>query len=278
MTLPRRLSPLFALLLMVGLVLPVAPTQARVRVDQPPLEPGVAAELGRALENGLAEQGVPGAVLFVHVPGRAPWVGAGGLANTATGAAMTPQHRLRVASLTKSFVAVVALQLVQEGWLNLDQTVEHWLPGLVPGGERISVRHLMSHTSGLPEYMSDGFVGRARLVPDKVWAPRELVAEALKRPMLFAPGAPGRWAYANTNYILLGLIVEQVTRNPLERELQQRVIGPLGLRATSMAPPNADPGDLARGYVGGQDYTALNMSFAWAAGGMISSEIGRAHV
>jgi D-alanyl-D-alanine carboxypeptidase len=175
---------------------------------------------------------------------------------------------VRVASVTKPFVAVVALQLVQEGWLLLDHSVEHWLPGLVPGGERITVRQLLNHTSGLGDYLTDAIVTRAASAPEHRWTPEELVAEGLRLPRLFAPGAAGRWSYSNTNYILLGMIIERVTRHPLELELRQRVIAPLGLRGTALAPASADPGDLAHGYVAGRDRTALNMSVAWAAGGI----------
>lgn len=233
------------------------------------------AELQAALAATLAERvtalNAPGAVVAVERAGYAPWIVAAGQANLATGAPMEPASRLRVASLTKPYVAVLALQLAQEGWLALDQTVAHWLPGLVPGGERITVRQLLSHTSGLPEYMTGGFVGRVRRAPERVYTPEELVAEALARPRLFAPGAPGRWAYSNTNYILLGLIIERVTGNSLEFELQQRIIEPLGLTNTAMAPNRATGEGLARGYARGQDYTELNMSFAWAAGGLTST-------
>jgi len=250
---------------------------ARMGQAFPELGVALIGDLGRALEQAVAESGAPGAALYVHVPGRGTWAGARGLADIGRGVPLVPDDRMRIASVTKSFVAVVALQLVQEGWLALDQTVEHWLPGLVPGGERITVRQLLSHTSGLPDYMTGAFVGRARRETARVWAPRELVAEALRRPRLFAPGAPGRWAYANTNYILLGMIVERVTGNSLETELQQRIVGPLGLARTAMAAPSADTGDLARGYVGREDYTALNPSFAWAAGGIVANapDVGR---
>lgn len=250
---------------------------ARMGEAYPDLGPALIGDLERALERAVAEIGAPGAALYVAVPGRGVWTGARGLADVRRGIPLVPHDRMRIASVTKSFVAVVALQLVQEGWLSLDQTVEHWLPGLVPGGDGIAVRHLLAHTSGLPEYMTDGFVGRVRREPNRVWAPSELVAEALSRPRLFAPGAPGRWAYSNTNYILLGMIVERVTGNSLEHELGQRIIGPLGLGRSVMAGPSADPGDLARGYVRGDDYTVLNMSFAWAAGGMVASaeDVGR---
>jgi D-alanyl-D-alanine carboxypeptidase len=193
------------------------------------------------------------------------------VANLATGTPLAPDARVRVGSITKPFVAAVALQLVQEGWLLLDHSVEHWLPRLVPGGEQITVRQLLSHTSGLPDYLTDSLIARARQNPDHHWTPQELVAEALQYPRRFAPGAPGRWAYSNTNYILLGLIIERVTGHSLEQELQQRVIAPLGLHDTILTSSSADPGNLAHGYESGVDRTALNMSVAWAAGGLSAS-------
>lgn len=257
--------PLLPLLL--ALLLSYLPA-AHAAAAPPGVAPALAAALDQALAAARAELGAPGALLSVSGPGLGSYSGASGRADQATGAPLAPGARVRVASVSKLFVAVVAMQLVQEGWLLLDHSVEHWLPGLVPGGDQISVRQLLGHRSGLPDYLEDGFVGRARREPERVWAPAELVAEALRKPRRVAPGD---FAYANTNYILLGMIVERVTGNSLERELQQRIVAPLGLRSTALAPPRADPGDLARGYVRGKDYTALNMSLAWAAGGVIST-------
>lgn len=251
-------------LLLLGSALPPAAVPARAQNPTPAL----AAALDSVLEASRASLRSPGAALYVAGPGIGAYSGAAGVADQASGAPLTPAHQVRIASLTKPFVAVVAMQLVQEGWLRLDHSVERWLPGLVPGGERISVGQLLRHTSGLPDYLSGGIVGRARRDPARVWTPQELVAEAVSRPRLFAPGAPGRWAYSNTNYILLGLIVERVTGNALDAELRQRIIRPLGLRDTMLAPPTAEPGAIARGYVRGKDYTVLNMSVVWAAGGM----------
>jgi D-alanyl-D-alanine carboxypeptidase len=270
----RSLLPLLLLLLLVAL--PARPTAAR-----PALASALAPELVAALDNMIetvrADAQAPGALLYVAVPGREAYSAARGLAEVATGTPLAPGARVRVASVTKSFVAVVTLQLVQEGWLLLDHSVEHWLPGLVPGGERITVRQLLNHTSGLGDYLTDDIVARARSAPEHRWTPEELVAEGLRLPRLFAPGAPGRWSYSNTNYILLGMIIERVTRHPLELELQQRVIAPLSLRGTALAPASADLGELAHGYVAGHDRTALNMSVAWAAGGISATVEDLAH-
>lgn len=267
----HRLAPLAILLALLLAAAPAAPARAAAPRAVPP---ALAAALDGALAAARADARAAGAALYVSAPGLGAYAGAAGLADVAAGAPMGPGARVRVASVTKTFVAVVAMQLVEEGWLLLDHSVEHWLPGLVPGGGRITVRQLMGHRSGLPDYLTDGFVGRARREPERAWAPAELVAEALRAGR---PAAPGRWAYANTNYILLGMIVERVTGNSLDHELRQRIIAPLGLGATALAPPVAAADGLAHGYVRGRDYTALNMSVAWAAGGLTSSvgDLGR---
>jgi D-alanyl-D-alanine carboxypeptidase len=262
------------LILLVLTALPAAPARALPPAARPAtsiLGQELVADLDRALEAARASAHAPGALLAVALPNGEVYRGARGVANLATGAPLAPGARVHVASITKPFIAVVALQLIQEGWLLLDHSVEHWLPGLVLGGEQITVRQLLSHTSGLPDYLTDSLIARARQNPDHQWSPQELVAEALQHSRRFAPGAPGRWAYSNTNYILLGLIIEQVTDHSLEQELQQRVIAPLGLHDTVLTSSSADPGDLAHGYEHGVDRTALNMSVAWAAGGLSAS-------
>ncbi len=267
----RMRSGIFAPLLLVLFLSSLFTPPAARAVTLPALPVATQAALAATLAERAAAINAPGAILAVERAGYAPWVGAYGRADLAQNLPMEPVSQMRVASLTKPYVAVVTLQLVQEGWLALDQSVGHWLPGLVPGGERVTVRHLLSHTSGLPEYMTGGFVGRVRRAPERVYMPQELVAEALTRPRQFTPGAAGRWAYSNTNYILLGLIIEAVTGNSLETELQQRIIAPLGLSHTAMAPARATAEGLARGYVRQNDYSELNMSFAWAAGGLTST-------
>ena len=116
-----------------------------------------------------------------------------------------PLPQYRVGSITKTFVATIVLQLVGEGRLRLDEPVATRLPGLLPNRPRITVRQLLNHTSGLPDYIQDPelFAG---IDKNRVWAPRELVALADKHPMLFAPGSA--WSYSNTNYIVAGLLIQ----------------------------------------------------------------------
>ncbi|GIE97709.1 serine hydrolase domain-containing protein [Paractinoplanes rishiriensis] len=190
----------------------------------------------------------------------------------------------RMGSNTKTFTAVVVLQLAGEGRLSLDDTVERWLPGAVAGngndGRRITVRQLLQHTSGLFNYTND-LAGLASYEAFRAhrfdhYDPADLVAIAMKHPPTFAPGTS--WDYSNTNFILAGMVIERVTGRPWDAEVRDRILRPLGLRHTS------SPGDRptlprphARGYhqwePGGPltDTTEFNTSVAGAAGNLVTT-------
>ncbi|MCY1137003.1 serine hydrolase [Actinoplanes sp. Pm04-4] len=191
--------------------------------------------------------------------------------------ALRPSARFRVGSDTKTFVSVVALQLVGERRLRLTDTVEHWLPGLVPNGQNITLRMLLNHTSGLFDYGADEtFFAEFLADPTRPRTPRELIAIANSHPPSFEPG--GGWSYSNTNYILAGLIVEKASGRALERLVEQRVIRPLGLRSTAFPATTRIAGYHAHGYLppsvtgaGYRDITAVDPSSVWAAGAMTSN-------
>jgi D-alanyl-D-alanine carboxypeptidase len=205
-----------------------------------------------------------------------------GVADTDSGRAMRPTDRFRMGSNTKSFVATVALQLVGEGTLSLDDTVERWLPGILPYGDQVNLRQLLNHTSGVPDYQ--------RLLEPKILAggdsatrtytPRDLVAMIADKRPDFAPETS--WNYSSTGYIVAGLIIERATGNRLGDELQDRIIKPLHLRHTSFPiDTTAIPGRHANGYgevEGGlRDLTVFNSSAAWATGGLVSTATDMAH-
>ncbi len=153
----------------------------------------------------------------------------------------------RTASTTKTFTAVVVLQLVAEHELSLDDTVEHWLPGVVSGhgndGSRITVRDLLQQTSGLFDYITDPDV-QDKLLNHfdenryDVTPPEQLVAIAMAHPPLFTPGA-GKWAYSNTNYLLAAMIAQKASGQDWQQLVEHKVIAPLGLRDTYI--PGANP-------------------------------------
>jgi D-alanyl-D-alanine carboxypeptidase len=241
------------------------------------------AELQRAVDRVVAA-GAPGVIALVRDGGRTLRA-AGGHANLATRRPLRVTDRYRVGSATKTFVATVVLQLAGEGRLDLSDTVERWLPGQVPNGGAITVRQLLNHTSGLADYApdeDDTFIRRVLADRQRTWAPRELVALGTAQPPLHAPGA--RWSYSNTGYIVLGLIVEAATGNPLETELRTRLFAPLRLRATSFDSRARITGRHAHGYsrIGARrpyDISVLNQSWAGAAGAIASTagDLARFH-
>ena len=237
--------------------------------------------VSRPLLDAVVAAGSPG-VLVVVDDGATRREAASGLAVVRGGVPLRAADRFRAGSITKTFVAVVVLQLVAENRLLLGDTVERWLPGLVPGGRKITVRQLLAHTSGLADYVGNGaFVRRTTSEPRRRWTPRELVRSALSLGQVATPGE--RFAYASTNYVLLGLIVERATGTSLERQLRRRILAPLGLRETSFAPGTRIPGRHANGYAPSQhdgivgslatarDLSTASASWAWAAGALVSS-------
>ncbi|WP_285663676.1 serine hydrolase domain-containing protein [Actinorhabdospora filicis] len=184
--------------------------------------------------------------------------------------------RFRIGSVTKTFTSTVALQLVGEGRISLDDSVERWLPGTVPNGGNITLRQLLNHTSGLYNYTDDTLVTPEQVVRDryKRWTPRQLVTLATSRDPLFPPGTA--WSYSNTNYVLIGLVIERVTGRSLGAEIDRRIVGPLGLWDTEV-PGNSVwiTGPHAHGYVqvdgAPVDITAMNVSSSYAVGDIIST-------
>ncbi len=262
---------------LASLMLSVTPASAGALLATPNVN-AVSTELDAAL-NDVVSTGVPGIIVRVEDAHRAARSSVAGVGDLATGAALRPAAQFRIGSITKTFGATIVLQLVGEGRLGLDEPVAQRLPGLLANGEQITVRQLLNHTSGLPDYTADPelFAG---IVENRVWKPRELVALAARHPQLFAPGSA--WRYSNTNYIVAGLLVKAVTGHSLAHELNRRIFAPLRLGHTSFPARTARlTGYHARGYIStefiptadGQplDVTGYNPSHAWAAGAIVSS-------
>ncbi|MFJ9641873.1 serine hydrolase domain-containing protein [Streptomyces sp. NPDC004244] len=234
--------------------------------------------LVRALRNTTAA-GAPGAMARFTGPGR-PVAKAVGVRDRTDGAAMDPRARFRIGSVTKTFSAVVLLQLAAEGRLGLDDPVERHLPGLLPDGDRITVRHLLSHRSGLADYtdaMFERTVPGFEAVRNKVFSPRDLVALSVREPRTTQPGAA--YAYSNTNFLIVGMLIEKASGHGLAQEYERRIIKPLGLDRTAYVhPATAVAGLHVRGYLHPDeagaplvDSTEQTASWAQAAGAMISS-------
>lgn len=201
------------------------------------------------LDRFIEQEDLPGAVLLVSGPaGRE--IAASGVARRKPREAMTPDTRFYIASSGKLTTATAALQLVHEGKLSLNEPVWPTLQG-VPGLAKlrniqsVTLDQLLKHRSGLAEYYSDDFEAKARRQPDKRFSAAESLAFAYGER---AQGKPGRQHdYTNTNYVLLGELIERTDRQPFERALQQRIFGPAGMSHTSVGARKAEKG-LAHGY------------------------------
>ncbi|GAB4052758.1 serine hydrolase domain-containing protein [Catellatospora paridis] len=262
-----------------------------------PATPAYAAQLQNTLQTIISDMRVPGAVVMITSPEKGDWTQTFGTRTVDGGGPVTVGDRFRIGSNTKTMTGTVLLQLVQEGRIGLDDPVSKYRPE-VPDGDAITIAQLLNMRSGLYNYSEDEqFNAQLDSDPLRVWKPEELLAIAFAKPAYFAPGAG--FHYSNTNLILAGLIVEQLTGRSLQDEFQQRIFGPLGLRETLLpAPTDADiPAPHPQGYMFGtnvstladpalpqaeqaaaaagtlapKDVTVTNPSWAWAAGAAIST-------
>jgi D-alanyl-D-alanine carboxypeptidase len=193
-------------------------------------EQATKADLDAALKKSFKESDAPGVVAAVKTPDYT-WVQAIGVADRATGKQMTPEVHHRVGSVTKTFTATLLLKAADEGLLSLDDPIDKYVKG-VPNGDKITLRQMSDMTSGLDSYTEDQqWVKEWSSDPRRVWAPEELAQIGIKESPLFDPGTG--WFYSNTNYVLLGLVLEKVTGKPISQLYQKEIIGPLHLRETS---------------------------------------------
>ena len=192
-----------------------------------------AAVLHDALESFRAERGFPGGTLSAAFADGRVATAATGVADPRTAEPMTDTHRMLAGSQGKTFVAAVTLGLVEEGKLNLDARVSQWLGkepwfARLPNAGALTLRHLMTHTSGIPDHLEvDEFWVAVRAAPDKSWRADELLSFVLDKPAQFAPGAG--WAYSDTNYIIVGAAVEKAAGRAYYDLLRERILTPQGL-------------------------------------------------
>ncbi|TDE12278.1 serine hydrolase domain-containing protein [Jiangella asiatica] len=240
--------------------------------------------LERALD-AVDAAGMPGVVVEVR-DGDERWTSARGERDPSASSpeAVETTDLFRVGSVTKSMVTTVLLQLVDEGRLGLDDPVAGHLPGVLPYKEPITVRQLLGHTSGVPDYFVDVYPSLARRSADDVernllryYRPEQLVGIATQRPLDFAPDQ--YYSYSNTGYYVIGLLIEEITGNAIEDELARRVFEPAGLTDTSF--PRFSPvidGEHANAYYATEhpgephiDTTRLSPTQLWAAGAVVST-------
>ncbi|MEE1739048.1 serine hydrolase domain-containing protein [Streptomyces sp. BE147] len=249
----------------------------------------------QAALRGLTDAGAVSAIAKVR-DGGGTWRGSTGVSDLVSGAPVREDGRFRIGSVTKMLVATTTLQLVGEGRLGLEDSVESHLPGLVPNGQNITVRQLLNQRTGLFDVINEtteifphptdaqGFrdwIAAGGL--NRTFTARELVSKSMAHPPHFEPGA--KYRYSNTNFTLLGMIIEAATGNSYAHEIRHRILRPLGMTKTSLPGASAViPGRHAHGYwttVDGAgtpnpvktdiDVTRHNASWAGSSGGIIST-------
>ena len=206
----------------------------------------------QSLLDAAVRSGLPGVSSRVKGPG-IDFQGAAGVANLITGEPLTTNHTIYMASLGKTFTASIALQLYEEGRLDLEAPITSWLPNgvtkRIPSSGKITLRHLLNHTSGLVDYMNDDKAWRTDFVrdPQRQWTHSDVVPYMYDEPLLFEPGS--NYHYSNSNYILVGLILEQVTGQPMHTLIRKRILAPLGLQHTFNGSESVNKQHRAHGYI-----------------------------
>ncbi|MET9958486.1 serine hydrolase domain-containing protein [Streptomyces sp. NPDC006326] len=238
------------------------------------LTPAVAAELDDAVRDAMRTTQVPGVIVGLWAPGKGSYVKAFGVADKASGAPMTTDLYMRIGSETKTFTVTALLRLVDQGKMRLDDAIGSYVSG-VPNGDRITLRQLAGMRSGLYNYANDEAFNRLLdTMPAKPFTPQQLLDYSFRHPVQFESGA--KFEYSNTNIILLGLAMEKVTGRPFQEILKEQVLEPAGLHHTFFPTGAEFPEPHAHGYTAQttsgkvEDSTAMNPSWGWAAGAVIS--------
>ena len=252
----------------------------RTTTTAPPIQPSTPPSTVPATSPGLQQRldavvaaGVPG-VTMLRRDGLDVELGVAGSADLATGAPVTVDTVFRMGSVAKTFVATVALQLDAEGVLSLDDTVEQWLPGLVPDGASITIRQLLGNRSGLFDFAADPQALAPYLAGelDHVWTPEQLVAIATAHAPNFAPDTAA--LYSNTDYTVVGMVIERATSRPVAAEVMARIIEPLELTHTTIPADGTLTGPYAHGYAADadmHDVTAVDPSLSSYGGNLVST-------
>ncbi len=275
------LPPLIALLFIACEVEPMPEGEPATCLPRdavlPSAEHPLAAQLQEALEQAV-DAGLPGVVLAVRDP-NGTWEGSAGLVDLGRGEPMQSCHRTRIASVTKTFIATTILALAQDGRLDLDVPISTLLPertASLPNADRITTIQLLQHTSGVYNFLDVELVLDLFNRPSDTWSIDACYAHALDSDAEFSPGEG--WTYSNTNYLLLGWIIEAATGKSQEQVVAETILEPLALHETSYVVDSFDFDGVAHGYfdlMGDGALIDATRSYAnlcvGADGGMVSS-------
>ena len=233
--------------------------------DTAGFDPDLAEALAEALAATADEYESPGLVAAIRTGDGQLWAGAVGVSDVDQQTPMQIGDAFKIASVTKTFTAAVVLQLVGEGVLALEDTLEQWYPGFERGDE-ITLRHLLMHTSGVREHcQTSEFISGV----EGTWTDEALVELVNGLGLLFDPGES--YSYSNTNYVLLGFVIESASAVGWRTQIEDRLLSPLSLDDTRVPAEGEGWGETVSGYIGEDDYTDFaHPSGSGAAGSMVS--------
>ncbi len=230
--------------------------------------------MDKVVNDIITKKKIPGAIVGVWSPSVGVWVKSFGKSDIGNGREMRWDKKMRIGSVSETFLVTLLLELADERKINLDDKINKYLP-FVQNGNNITVRQLANNTSGIFNYMDDdNFKAEIKKNPFREWQPRELINIAFSHAPYFSPGRG--WHPSETNFILLGMIIEKVTSEPLQDTLKTKVLDKIGFLNTAFATGPFISGDYSRGYLGEknnsvpEDITFLDPSIMWAAGAFIS--------
>lgn len=266
-----------------------SPVTAQQDAEPQAFPPDVVAEIQSEMDELTASGMPPGMVIWIDAP-QYQFAGASGFANLMDEAPMSPEGAFRIGSITKMFTATVVIQLAEDGVLTLDDPLALWLPEVaaqLPYGDQITLRHLLSHTSGVYSYVEneayftdlftsitvDETTGNVSLDCNQQDPNDTLARYVYGQDALFEPGTS--WYYSNTNYTLLGMVIETAMEMPLAEAYRLNIYEPLGMESTFLDCYEDPVVDVVNGYIGFgdtlSDVTDLHESLGWAAGGLVST-------
>ncbi len=233
-------------------------------------------DVQRVFIDAVRDFNIPGAVMIIETPGGERWTLNTGVRRVGSMRPVTSRHRFRVGSITKTFVSSILLMLVSEGRVALDTRVHDILPEKISSDDPVTVRHLLQMRSNLGNFATDNdFLVEFRSKPWKKWAPSRLL-EYRELP----PGPSGAFfEYSNSNYVLLGMIIERLTKDTFENQVHRRILKPLKLKSTYFPTSSTD---LKPPFARGHDYNPntgkvndlsfkINPSWAWCSGNAVSN-------
>lgn len=244
------------------------------------------AKLQACLDSIVAEQKLPGATAAIVLADGQLISLASGFADKEEKMAMPLGAQMLLGSVGKIFVSAVSLQLVDEGKISLDDKVSKYFVGVdwfkeLPNAKDLTIRSLLNHTSGLPRYVfAPTFIALIEKDPMRFWTPAECLAIISSQEPKHPVGQG--WGYSDTNYILLGLIIEKVTQSTYYSQLEKRIISVFHLRSTYPSTQRELPG-LTQGYIGENNFFklpkkvvhdglyAMNPQFEWTGGGLVTN-------